>query len=146
MDSYFFANAVLSVFSKNYMDLKRGLPIRPSEMGVLNIISETEGPHTPVMLAEMLKVSKPMITAHITSLENKGYIIKSPSPQDKRAYYILPTEKAKALVDQAKIDLRHKLDWLIDGLGQDDFNALVAIAEKANNVMKLSDGEGNNAK
>ena len=65
MNSYFVANAVLSIFSKSYMELKSGLPVRPSEMGVLNIISETEGPHTPVMLAEMLRVSKPMITAHI---------------------------------------------------------------------------------
>ena len=141
MDKYFFANAVLSVFSKNYMDLKKGLPIRPSEMGVLNIISETEGPHTPVILAEMLKVSKPMITAHITSLENKGYITKSPSPQDKRAYYILPTEKAQALVKKAKVDLTHKLDWLINGLGQDDFNALVELADKANKIMKFNSSE-----
>ena len=141
MDKYFFANAVLSVFSKNYMDLKKGLPIRPSEMGVLNIISETEGPHTPVILAEMLKVSKPMITAHITSLENKGYITKSPSPQDKRAYYILPTEKAQALVKKAKADLTHKLDWLIDGLGQDNFSVLVALAEKANSIMKFNSSE-----
>ena len=141
MDKYFFANAVLSVFSKNYMDLKKGLPIRPSEMGVLNSISETEGSHTPVMLAEMLKVSKPMITAHITSLENKGYITKSPSPQDKRAYHILPTEKAQALVQKAKADLTHKLDWLIDGLGQDDFNALVAIAEKANKIIERNNYE-----
>ena len=141
MDQYFFANAVLSVFCKNYMGLKKGLPIRPSEMGVLNIISETAGPHTPVMLAEMLKVSKPMITAHITSLENKGYITKSPSPQDKRAYYILPTEKAQALVQKAKADLTHKLDWLIDGLGQDDFNALVALAEKANKIIERNNYE-----
>ena len=141
MDKYFFANAVLSVFCKNYMGLKKGLPVRPSEMGVLNIISETEGPHTPVMLAEMLKVSKPMITAHITSLENKGYITKSPSPQDKRAYHILPTEKAQALVQKAKADLTHKLDWLIDGLGQDDFNALVAIAEKANKIIERNNYE-----
>ncbi|MBD5548758.1 MAG: MarR family transcriptional regulator [Lachnospiraceae bacterium] len=139
MDKYFFANAVLSVFCKNYMGLKKGLPVRPSEMGVLNIISETEGPHTPVKLAEMLKVSKPMITAHITSLENKGYIIKSPSPQDKRAYHILPTEKAQALVQKAKADLTHKLDWLIDGLGQDDFNSLVALAEKANKIIERND-------
>ena len=139
MDKYFFANAVLSVFCKNYMGLKKGLPVRPSEMGVLNIISETAGPHTPVMLAEMLKVSKPMITAHITSLEKNGYIIKSPSPQDKRAYHILPTEKANTLVKKAKADLTHKLDWLIDGLGQDDFNALVALAEKANKIIERND-------
>ena len=86
MKRYFNANAVLSVFCKKYMDLKKDLPIRPSEMGVLNIITETEGPHSPVVLAEMLNVSKPMITAHIISLEKKGYITKSPSAQDKRAY------------------------------------------------------------
>ena len=141
MDKYFFANAVLSVFCKNYMGLKKGLPVRPSEMGVLNIISETEGPHTPVKLAEMLKVSKPMITAHITSLENKGYIIKSPSPQDKRAYYILPTEKAKTLVQTAKSDLKNKLDVLKKELGRDDFNALVAIAEKANKIIERNNYE-----
>ncbi|MEE1313354.1 MAG: hypothetical protein UHS41_06395 [Lachnospiraceae bacterium] len=54
MDRYFAVNAVLSMFSKNYMELKKGLPIRPSEMGVLNIITETPGPHTPVILANLL--------------------------------------------------------------------------------------------
>lgn len=71
MDKYFKANAVLSIFSKYYMDLKKGLPIRPSEMGVLNIITETPGPHTPLLLAELLGMSKPMITAHLTDLSKK---------------------------------------------------------------------------
>ena len=78
MDHYFNANAVLSIFCKNYMEFKKELPIRPSEMGVLNIITGTEGPHTLVMLAERLGVSKPMITSHITSLECKGISLKPP--------------------------------------------------------------------
>ena len=41
MDKYFHANAVPSIFSKSYMELKKDLPIRPSEMGVLNIITKT---------------------------------------------------------------------------------------------------------
>lgn len=141
MDRYFKANAVLSIFSKNYMELKKGLPIRPSEMGVLNIITGTEGPHTPVMLAEMLDVSKPMITAHITSLENKGYITKAPSVQDKRAYYILPTNKALELVKYAKADLDGKLACMVNGLGQDGFDTLVALAEKANGIMEANRGK-----
>lgn len=135
MDRYFNANAVLSVFSKKYMELKRGLPIRPSEMGVLNIITGTEGPHTPVMLAELLGVSKPMITAHITSLEKKGYVIKEPSAQDKRAYYILPTEKAADLVESAKNDLNSQLERLINGMGQEDFDTLVRLAGIANSIL-----------
>lgn len=138
MDQYFNANTVLSIFSKNYMELKSELPIRPSQMGVLNIITDTEGPHTPVMLAEKLRVSKPMITAYIAALESKGYITKVPSEQDKRAYYILPTDKALELVKFAKADLYGNLTCLAKGLGQDDFDTLVALAEKANGIMEAN--------
>lgn len=137
MNKYLTANAVLSMFAKNYMELKKGLPIRPSEMGVLNIITETEGSYTPVMLAEMLGVSKPMITAHIRSLEGKGYVTKEPCSQDKRVYYIRPTAQALELVESAKVDLNGKLDRIVKELGQDGFDTLVELAEKANTVMEI---------
>ncbi|MBQ8039086.1 MAG: MarR family transcriptional regulator [Lachnospiraceae bacterium] len=118
------------------MELKKGLPIRPSEMGVLNIITATEGPHTPVILAEMLGVSKPMITAHITSLEGKGYINKEPSVKDKRAYYILPTEKARDLVESTKIVMNSQLQSMIDCLGQEEFDIFVSLADKVNILLE----------
>lgn len=136
MDRYYNANAVLAIFSKTYMDLKKNLPIRPSEMGVLNIITKTEGPHTPVKIAELLGVSKPMITAHMTSLESKGYITKKPCSQDKRVYYVFPTDKALQLVEFARKDMNQTLDCLIDGLGQDNFDTLIDLVEKANHIMK----------
>lgn len=136
MDQYFTANAVLSMFSKNYMDLKKGLPIRPSEMGVLNIITQTPGPHTPVLIAGLLGVSKPMITAHLTVLSQKGYIRKQQSPQDKRAFYVLPTEKAIVLVERARAELNQQLEQLIEELGQDEFDHLVRLAGKANKVLE----------
>ena len=136
MDKYFTANAVLSIFSKSYMELKKDLPIRPSEMGVLNIITQTPGSHTPLMLAGALKVSKPMITAHLTSLTDKGYITKQPSSEDKRAYYILPTEKARALVKCAKDDLYQRLDQLVDGMGEEQFDLLVKLAGEANRILE----------
>lgn len=136
MDEFFTANAVLSIFTKNYMELKKELPIRPSEMGVLNIITETPGPHTPVMIAELLGVSKPMITAHLTSLANKEYIIKQPSLEDKRAYYILPTKKGLALVEHAKLDLNRHLESLKSGMGQEKFDTLVLLAQEANKILE----------
>lgn len=140
MDRYFTANAILSLFSKNYMELKKGLPVRPSEMGVLNIIAETPGPHTSVMLAELLGVSKPMITAHLASLSEKGYITKEQSEEDKRVYYIIPTEKALVLVQQAKKDMDHQLTSLMEAMGQDDFNMLVSLAQKANSILEANKG------
>lgn len=141
MDKYFEANAALSLFCKNYMELKKGLPIRPSEMGVLNIITGRPGPHTPVMVAQMLGVSKPMITALLTSLSEKGYITKEPSKEDKRAYYILPTEKALALVESAKQEMEGHFSRMIDEMGRENFETLVRLAQMANNVMEANRGE-----
>lgn len=136
MDKYFKANAVLSVFSKNYMELKRGLPIRPSEMGVLNIIAQTPGPHTSVMLAQLLNVSKPMITAHLVALLDKGYITKEQSQEDKRVYYVLPTKKALALVERAKEDTSQQLKQLETAIGEEAFSTLIDLAQKANAHFK----------
>ncbi len=136
MDRYFKANAILSLFSKNYMELKKELPIRPSEMGVINIITKTPGPHTSVMLAKLLRVSKPMITAHITSLESKGYITRIPSEQDKRACYIIPTEKAKALAESASIEQNRHLCRLAAEMGQEEFDTFVRLAKIANRIFE----------
>lgn len=136
MDTYIAANAALSVFAKQYMEWKKGLPIRPSEMGVLNIITATDGVYTPAMLAELLGVTKPMITAHITSLEGKGYIKREPSTEDKRVCYIRPTEQGLALAEYAHTDLKGKLDGLIAGMGLEEFDTLVRLADKANRIME----------
>lgn len=136
MDQYFEANAVLAVFSKRYMELKKGLPIRPSEMGVLNIITQTPGPHTSVMLAEFLGVSKPMITAHITSLVDKGYVVKAQSDEDRRVYYILPTDKALELVERTRKEMDSHLSRLMEVLGQEEFEHFIRLAKKAGQVLR----------
>lgn len=141
MNKYFEANAILSVFSKNYMDLKRELPIRPSEMGVLNIITETSGPHTPVLLAKLLRVSKPMITAHLTTLLKKGYIKKQQADDDKRVYYILPTKKAANLVESEKGKLNLQLEHLAKEMGQNEFDTFVMLAQKANFILDKNRGD-----
>lgn len=136
MDRYFAANAAFSKFSKNYMELKKGLPIRPSEMGVLNILAATPGPHTSVMLAELLGVSKPMITAYLTALSEKDYIAKEQSQDDKRVYHVLPTPKAMQLVEDAKADTNAHLADLVSALGQEDFDLLVKLTQKANQALE----------
>ena len=87
MDKYVEANMVFSMFCKNYTGLRKDLPIRLSEMAVLNIITHREGLFTPLMIAELMNVSKPMVTAHITTLEKKGYIYKEASKEDKRRHW-----------------------------------------------------------
>ncbi len=136
MASFLMENASFSKFSRNYMRLKKDLPIRPSEMGVLNIIVQTPGPHTPLMLAEKLDVSKPMMTAHIRALGHHGYVEKVPSPEDGRAVYILPTDKAKALVASVQAQTDAQLEHLCHDLGENDFHTLVTLITRANTILE----------
>ena len=56
MDQLIRVNMIFSKFSRNYMERKKNLPIRSSEMGVLNLFAETPGLHTPLLLTELLGV------------------------------------------------------------------------------------------
>lgn len=136
MDKYFEANVVLSMFSKNYMDLKKDLPVRPSEMAVINIITCRDDDFTPLSIAGLLGVSKPMITAHISSLEKRGYIFKESSKTDKRSFYIKPTLKAKALADEVEVKQAAILKKIESAIGEDEFTHLVKILEHATNAIK----------
>lgn len=141
MDKYLNANIVFSKFSRNYMELKKDLPIRPSEMGVLNIIVQREGQFTPLMIAELLEVSKPMVTAHITALEKKGYIFKEYSKEDKRSFFVLPTDKARDLVAKTTETMNGYLAQIESALGEDAFNQLAELLAHTNKCLKNIKGE-----
>lgn len=130
MDKYMDANIVFSKFSRNYMELKKDLPIRPSEMAVLNIITQRGGSFTPLMIAELLGVSKPMIAAHIQVLLKKGYIYKEALPEDKRSFYVLPTEKALTLADKFNMKQAEHLKEIESEIGEADFNELIRLLNK----------------
>lgn len=136
MTKYQTANIVFSKFGRDYADLKKNLPIRPSEMGVLNIITQRDGLFTPLMIAELLGVSKPMVAAHISVLEEKGYIYKESSGVDKRSFYVRPTDKAKELVDEAEKNLNEHLKRLEKELGEDRFALLIDLLGEAQAVIE----------
>lgn len=118
------------------MGIKSGLPIRPSELAVLNIITRREGKFTPLMIKELLGVSIPMITAHINILEKKGYIYKDFVLSDKRSFYVMPTGKAHSLVDEAEQKTTDKLKEIENEIGEEKFEELVELLIKAEVRLK----------
>lgn len=136
MDKYVNANAIFSIFCSSYTILKKELPIRPSEMGVLNIIVQRDGLFTPLMIAELLGVSKPMITTHITILEKKGYIVKKYSKDDRRSFYVIPTDKAKDLVKITADKMGNYLGQIEKSLGSENFDNLLELLSNTNIILK----------
>lgn len=136
MDKYMDANIVFSKFSRDYTELKKDLPIRPSEMGVLSIITRRDGAFTPLMLAEMIGVSKPMIAAHIQALLKKGYICKETSGIDKRSFFVRPTEEGKALAAEFEAKQTERLKTIEARLGEAEFAALVRLLGEVQAILE----------
>lgn len=135
MDKYMNANIAFSKFSRDYMTLKKDLPIRPSEMGLLNIITRREGDVTPLMLAELLGVSKSMVAAHIRALLKKGYICKELSGVDKRSFFVRPTEKGEALVKEFETEQTEYLKTIEAKLGETKFDMLVCLLNETQAIL-----------
>ena len=61
---------------------------------VLEFLSRQEGGMSPSDLAERLGYSRPRMTRILDSLENKGYIVRSQDPNDRRRVIATCTEKS----------------------------------------------------
>lgn len=136
MDRYMIANIAFSRFSRSYMELKNDLPIRPSEMAVLNIVIQRDERYTPLMIADLLGVSKPMIAAHIRVLLKMGYILKEPSEDDGRSFYVVPTEKARELADSFNMKQTEYLKAVEAELGAAEFDDLVHLLYESLPVLE----------
>ncbi len=135
MNDYFHANAVSCKFGRNYMLWKKDLPIRPSRMGALNVVEKQEGAWTPLRLAEESDVSKSMLTAHINVLEKQEYVYWDYVFSDKQSFYVVPTEKARALVTVTDGILQALLPKIGTNLGKEKFALFVESLDETQNIL-----------
>ncbi|MDQ1624333.1 MAG: hypothetical protein QOH19_2751 [Actinomycetota bacterium] len=89
--------------------------------GVLRFVGEGESRATH--LAERLGVSAPVLSRHITELEEQGYVVRRPDPRDGRAQLIALSaagaEKLRAIEDHRAATLQGLLqDWSEDAVEQ----------------------------
>lgn len=125
----------ISMFCRLNINMKKDLPIRSSEMGLLILINQSDKPVMPVMAADFFKVKKPMITAMVSNLIRQGYIDKIPSQEDKRSFSLHLTEKASQLVEDTFSEYMKTLELLRNKLGDLDFGKLIALLEKSNSIL-----------
>jgi len=122
----------VSMFCRLNINVKKGLPIRSSEMGLVILIYKSDKPVTPVMAADFFKVKKPMITLMVSNLLKLGYIEKILKLEDKRSYSLMLTEKANLLIDDTYSEYMKTMELLRHKLGSKDFDKLITLLEKAN--------------
>ncbi len=128
------ANAV-GLFCRLYINMKRDLPIRPSEMGVLIFAYNQTTSITPRMISEFLKIAKPSVTTLVNSLIKQNYLIKNPSSTDGRSYTISVTESGKELVTTTLEVYCRSLERLKQEMGASEFTQMITLIQKANGIL-----------
>ena len=117
------------------MNIKRDLPVRASEMGLVIYLVKTNGPKPSIQIADFFKVTKANVAAMVHSLVESGYIEKEASKHDKRSFNLIPTQKAITLVDETYHEYFKTMELLMNEMGLDDYMQLISLLKKANKIL-----------
>lgn len=91
-------------------------------------------------LARDLNVNKSTVARHLAVMEEKGYVRREPSPDDRRSLLVFPTEKALALKDQLHDILRTWSAYLTADFTPEERETLsglmARVAQRAESYVK----------
>ena len=125
----------ISLFCRMNLNTKKELPIRSSEMGLLIYLAKSDEEKTPLGAARFFKVTKAMAAKMVSSLVDKGYIVKRQSSEDKRSFLLEPTTIGILLVEETYLEYFKVITLLKEKMGDRDFETFLTMLEKANRIM-----------
>ena len=95
-------------------------------------------------LARELCVNKSTVARNINYLEEKGYVSRSPLPQDKRQYSVYPTEKARSVLPEIRAASSEWMMLLSEGISRSELeifdSVLHRMQEKARKIIEEQEG------
>jgi DNA-binding MarR family transcriptional regulator len=94
-----------------------------AEMSVLGTLTRC-GSATPGELARKEHVQPPSMTRIVAMLEEKGLVRRDPHPQDRRQVVVSRTERAEAMLAEARRKRNVWLAHLAEGLDDDEWAKL----------------------
>ena len=103
--------------------------IGTAEFDVIHFIRHNQGV-TQTKMRETLKMDKGAAAKRVASLENKGYLIRKPNPDDGRSQLLYATEKAEELKNsKAQIEAIF-YEWLLEELPQEEKETFCRTLDK----------------
>ena len=114
--------------------------LSPHQARALRVICAVEadraGPPRLSDIAEALHIAPRSATEVIDNLEGQGLVSRSPSPHDRRAVLVAPTDRGQQVrraIERARVE---EADDFFGPLTEADRSALVSILEKTMTVQE----------
>ena len=81
-------------------------------------------------LARELCINKSTVARNLNVLEEKGYILRSPLPHDKRQFSVHPTEKMLEALPEIKSASADWMELLSEGIPQEELEVFNSVLER----------------
>ena len=81
-------------------------------------------------LARELCVNKSTVARNINYLEEKGYVSRTPLPQDKRQFSVFPTEKAQSILPEIRAASGEWMTRLSEGISPEELEIFHKVLER----------------
>ncbi len=125
----------IGLFCRLNSNIKKDIPIRSSEMGVLIYIYKNGEMTTPQMISQFFKIKKPSVTSQINVLIKNEFLIKIPSQVDGRSYSLKVTDSGRNLVETTFGEYLKFVKLLHDEMGEDNYHQFINLIHQANQIL-----------
>ena len=98
--------------------------ISNNDMHIIEAIG-IEEPRSMSVIAKRLNVTVGTLTTNVNSLEDKGYIERARSTQDKRVVLVLLTEKGRKAFFHHRDFHKHMIKAIVNDLDEDEMKILI---------------------
>ncbi|MDD5953063.1 MAG: MarR family transcriptional regulator [Oscillospiraceae bacterium] len=88
------------------------------------------------LLSAMTQTSRPAMSQHLNSMEEKGFLRRVTSRTDRRVTYLVITDQAAAFLAEAERVLQQHLDQICRELGRDDTARLIELFNKLTKILE----------
>lgn len=110
--------------------------VSKGEMGVLGYLTLRGGSATPSEISREFGVSTARVTNVFNGLERKGYIVRTPSPNDRRMVLGTITEKGRERSGQCLQRAIGNIAVVLEDLGEEDAQACLRLSGRILQICK----------
>ncbi|SCA57204.1 putative transcriptional regulator, MarR family [Candidatus Terasakiella magnetica] len=130
--TYHLRRAQVTSFN-NFTDAMAETQVTPGQFGVLTLIASNEG-MSQSAVARSLGVERSTMVAVIDGLENRGLVLRKPSPTDRRSNALVLSDEGKEVYARG-LELAKKSDRVTtSALNDEEAVQLVTLLRKMNSA------------
>ena len=110
------------------------------ELYVLHFLSKNQDREiNPSILSDDLHMSRPRITAAISTLRKKGYVETEISKDDRRRVLVILTSEGLSFIKDKQRDVEGSFEFFVKGLGESNAMELIRLIDLTVDLMSTNE-------